>query len=116
MAMTLLMESSMDLQCITGSYAMLCQVLHRFFQFFMFILSHVYVPPKKLVALMEFCCPLYSQPDYLNIVKYKHSISMYSMCMNGYTARNFNRKNMLYIDGRPQTHGNITMFINRSRS
>ena len=65
---------------------------------------------------MPFCFPLYSQFDYLNIVKYKHSISMYSMCMNGYASRNFNRKNLLYINGCPQTHGNITGFINSSRS
>ena len=34
-----------------------------------FILSHVFVPPKQSVALMPFCGPLYSRPDYLNIVK-----------------------------------------------
>ena len=65
---------------------------------------------------MPFCGPLYSQFDYLNIVKYKHSISMYSMCMDGYASRNFNRKNLLYIDGHPRTHGNIVGFINSSIS
>ena len=48
----------------------------------LFILSHVFVPPKQLLALMPFCGPLYSQYDYLNIVKYKHNISMYIMLMN----------------------------------
>ena len=57
----------------------------------LFIISHVFVPPKKLVALMPFCDPLYSQFDYLNIVKYKHSISMHSMCKNGYAYGKFNR-------------------------
>jgi hypothetical protein len=28
---------------------------------------------------MPFCGPLYSQFNYLNIVKYKHNISMYSI-------------------------------------
>ena len=78
----------------------------------LFILSHVIVPPKQSVALMPFCGPLYSRSDYLNIVKYKNSISMYSMCMNGYVSRKFNRKNLLYIDGCPQTHGNIVGLIN----
>ena len=32
--------------------------------------------------------------------------------MNGYVSGNFNKKNMLYIDGRPCTHGNIARFIN----
>ena len=36
--------------------------------------------------------------------------------MNGYVARNFNRKTFLYIDGHPRTHGNITRYINSSRS
>ena len=42
-------------------------------------------------------------------------MSMYSMCMNGYVYGNFNKKNMLYIDGCPRTHGNIAGFINSSR-
>ena len=50
---------------------------------------------------MPFCAPLYSLYDYLTIVKYKHNISMYNMCMNGYASKKFNRKNMLYIDGHP---------------
>jgi len=33
------------------------------------ILSHVFVPPKQLVALMPFGGPLQSRLDYLNIVK-----------------------------------------------
>ena len=45
----------------------------------LFILSHVFVPPKQLVALMSFCGPLYSQSNYSNIVKYKHRISMHNM-------------------------------------
>ena len=57
-----------------------------------FILSHVFFPPKQIVALIPFFGPLYSLSDYLNIVKYKHSISMYSTCMNGYTFGNFNKK------------------------
>jgi hypothetical protein len=65
----------------------------------LFIFSPVFYPPKQLVALMTFCGPLYSHLDYLNIVKYKHIISMYSMCMNGYASGKFNRKNLLYIDG-----------------
>jgi hypothetical protein len=64
------------------------------------------------MTLMPFFGPLYSCSNYLNIVKYKHRISMYSMCMNGYPSRNFNRKNLLHIDGRPRTHGNIVGFIN----
>ena len=36
--------------------------------------------------------------------------------MNGYAFGNFNRKNMLYIDSCPRTHGNIVGFINRSKS
>jgi hypothetical protein len=55
--------------------------------------------------------PLYSWSNYLNIVKYKHSISMYSMYMNIYASGNFNKKKLLYIDGHPQTHGNIIGFI-----
>ena len=81
----------------------------------LFILLHVFVPPKKLIALMPFCGPLYIWSNYLNIVKYKHSISMYSMCMNGYALGKFNMKNLLYIDGHPCTHGNIARFINSSR-
>lgn len=82
----------------------------------LFILTHVFVPPKQsIVALMPFCGPLYSECDYLNIVKYKHSISMNSMWMNGYASGNFNWKNMLYIGGHPRNHGNIARFINRSR-
>ena len=41
---------------------------------------------------------------------------MYTMCMNGYAFGNFNKNNLLYIDGHPQTHGNIADFINISRS
>jgi hypothetical protein len=82
----------------------------------LFILSHEFVPPKQLVALMPFCGPLYSRSDYLNILKYKHSISMYSMCMNDYVSINFNRKILLYINGHPKTHGNIARFINIYRS
>jgi hypothetical protein len=82
----------------------------------LFILSHVSVPPKQSVALMPFCGPLYSRFDYLNIVKYKHNISMYSMGMNDYASGNFNKKNLLYIDGHPWTHGNIAGFINSCRS
>ena len=67
----------------------------------LFILSHVFVLPKQSVALMPFCGPLYSRYNYLNIVKYKHSISMYSMCMNSYDSGRFIQKNLLYIDGRP---------------
>ena len=78
-----------------------------------FILSHVFVPPKQSIALMPFCGPPYSRSYYLNIVKYKHSISMHCMCMNGYVTKIFNRKNMLHIDGCPQTHGNIAWLINR---
>jgi hypothetical protein len=62
----------------------------------MLILSHVFVPQKKnntYVILWSF----YSFNVYLNIVKYKNIISMYSMCMNGYASRNFNKKNLLYI-------------------
>jgi prepilin-type processing-associated H-X9-DG protein len=36
--------------------------------------------------------------------------------MNGYVTRNFNRKNMLYIDGHTQTRGDIARFINSSIS
>ena len=41
---------------------------------------------------------------------------MYSMCMNDYGYGNFKRKNLLYFDGHPRTHGNIERFINRYRS
>ena len=81
----------------------------------LFILSHVLVPPKQSVALTSFYFPIYFQSDYLNIVKYKHRISMYSMCMNGYVSGNFIRNNLLYIDGRPCSYGNIARFINSSR-
>ena len=40
----------------------------------LFILSHVFIPPKQLVTLMKFCGPFYSQSNYRNIVKYKHII------------------------------------------
>ena len=81
----------------------------------LFILSHVFIPPNKSVTLMPFFGSLYNEPNYFNIFKYKHNISMYRMCMNGYAFGNFNRKNLLYIDGHPQTHGNIEEFINISR-
>ena len=58
----------------------------------LFILSHVSVPPKQSIACMSFCVPLYSQSDYLNIVKYKHNISMYNMCMTDYASGKFNKK------------------------
>ena len=35
--------------------------------------------------------------------------------MNGYVSRNFNRNNLLFIDSRPRTHGNIEGFITSSR-
>ena len=81
----------------------------------MFILSHVLIPPKCLVAPMPFCGHIYCWYDYLNIVKYKHSISMYSMCMDVYALERFNKNNLLYIDDHPHTHGNIAMFINSCR-
>jgi hypothetical protein len=65
---------------------------------------------------MIFFGPLFSWSDYLNIFKYKHSISIYSMCMNGYASGNFKSKNMLCIDGHPKTHGNITGLINSYRA
>ena len=79
----------------------------------LFILSHVFVPPKQSVPLMPFFGPLYSWFDYLNIVKYKHNISMYSMCMNGYASRNINMKNLfekchkkkLLMEPFPYLHG-----------
>ena len=40
---------------------------------------------------------------------------MNSMSMNGYPG-NFNRKNLLCINGHPRTHRNISRFINSSRS
>ena len=64
---------------------------------------------------MPFCGPIYCHSDYLNIVKYKHRISMYSMCMNGYVSKNFNRKKFSNIDGRPSTHRYIAGFINSCR-
>ena len=64
---------------------------------------------------MLVCDDIYFQSNYLNIVKYKHNISMYTMCMNDYVSRNFNRNNMLYIDGHTCTHGSIGGFINSSR-
>jgi hypothetical protein len=33
----------------------------------LFILSHVFVPPKQSMTLMPFCGPLYSRYNYLNI-------------------------------------------------
>ena len=62
----------------------------------LFILSHVCFPPKQSIELMSFFGPTYCQYDYMNIVKYKHSVSMYNMCMNGYAFGNVNRKKMLY--------------------
>jgi hypothetical protein len=67
----------------------------------LFIFSHVYVPPKQSITLMPYFGSFYSRSDYLNIFKYKHSISMYSICMNGYAYGNFNKKKLLYIDGLP---------------
>ena len=67
----------------------------------LFILSHVFVPPKQSMAVTLFCGLVYSYPDYLNIVKLKYNISMYSMCMNGYASGNFNMKDLLYIDAHP---------------
>jgi hypothetical protein len=65
---------------------------------------------------MPFCGPIYSLFDYLNIVKYKHRISMYSINMNDYAYGNISKKNMLNIDNRPWTHRNIAGFINNCRS
>ena len=31
--------------------------------------------------------------------------------MNGYAIKKLNSKNLLYINGNPQTHGNIERFI-----
>jgi hypothetical protein len=55
--------------------------------YLVFICSHVFVPPKQSVALMPFFGPL-----YLNIVKCKHIISMYSMCMNGMILETLTKK------------------------
>jgi hypothetical protein len=52
----------------------------------LFIPSHMFVPPKHSVDLILFCIPFYSHYNYLNIVKYKHNTSMYSLCMNGYAS------------------------------
>ena len=73
----------------------------------LFILSYVSIPPKQSVSVMPFCGPLYDQSNYPNIVKYKQSISMYSMFMNNYASRKFSRYNLLYIDGHPCIHANI---------
>jgi hypothetical protein len=77
-----------------------------------FMLSHVTILPKQSTVPCVIFFSLYNQFDYLNILKYKHNISMYSMCMNGYVLGNFNRKKRLLIDGHPQSHGNIAEFIN----
>ena len=61
----------------------------------LFIHSHVLVPPKQSVSLIPPFGPIYYRFDYFNIVKYKHRISKYSMCMNGYVSGNLNRKNLL---------------------
>ena len=61
----------------------------------LFIISHILVPPKQSVAVMPFCGPIYCWSNYMNIVKYKPHIYMYSMCMNGYVYSKFNNKNML---------------------
>jgi len=81
----------------------------------LFILSHVLIPPKQSIALMPFWSPIYCRLDYLNIIKYKHIICMYSMCMNGYVSKPFNIKNLLYIDARLCTDGSIVGFMNSSR-
>ena len=65
----------------------------------LFILSHVFINPKQLVAFILFCGPFYSQSNYLIIVKFKYSISMYSMWMNIYAYENFTKKILLYSDG-----------------
>lgn len=98
-----------------GNNYMISKYKIDFVNLWLFILSHAFVPPKQLVALMPFCGIFYSRTNYFNIIKYKHSISMYSMCINDYASRNFNRKNLLYIDGLPCTHGNIERFINSCR-
>ena len=61
----------------------------------LFILSHVIVPLKKSVSLMLVCGLSIVDLITLNIVKCKHRIFMYSMCMNGYDSRKFNMKDML---------------------
>jgi hypothetical protein len=81
----------------------------------LFILSRVFIPPIQSIALMSFCGPLYIRVNCLNIAKYKHSISMYSICMNDFHYENFDRKNLLYINNRSFTHGNIARFINSCR-
>ena len=81
----------------------------------LFILSHILIHPKHSVALIPFGGPIYCRSDYLNIIKYKHIISMYSMCMNGYAFGKFNRKNLLYLEARPCIHGSIARFINSFR-
>ena len=80
----------------------------------LFILSRVLDPPKQSLEIMPFCSHIYCRSNYLNSMKYKDSISMYSMCINGYVCGNFNRKNLLFIDGHPCTHGDIAGFINSS--
>ena len=37
------------------------------------------------------------------------------MVMTHYASENFNRKNLLYTNGHPNTHGNIVGFINSCR-
>ena len=40
------------------------------------ILSNVFITPKQPLSLIPLCGPLYSQSNYLNISKYKHTISI----------------------------------------
>lgn len=131
--MSLLQQTSNKLLCLNRSSSMHVLDVGTEFLFFvnsyviakskldvanleLFILSHEFVPPKQSITLMPFCGPLYSRSGYLNNLKYKHSISMHSMCMNDYVSINFNRKILLYINGCPWTYGNIAGFINISRS
>jgi hypothetical protein len=78
----------------------------------LFIISHAFLFTKQSIAHMPLCGPLCSLFDYLNIVEYKHNISMHGMYMMDHAYGNFKRKNLLYIHGRPPTHGKIEGFIN----
>jgi len=79
------------------------------------VLSHVFVPWKWLVTLIPFFVPLYNRYDYLNILKYKHSISIHKMCKNGYSSKKIIRKTLLFINSCSCSHTNIVGFINSYR-
>jgi len=81
----------------------------------LFILSHVYVPPKQWVALMSFVVLFII--NFITWILLNTNIS-FPCIICGWTIMLLKTSigNNCYIDGRPRTHGNITGFIISCRS